>query len=269
MEDNWFYEKDRNKIGPISEADLRALIRSGDLSGDNLVWTARFGAEWKPISTTDLAEKTSGPPPLPSTTIDNTYAWLIAFVPLFGAVIETMVLQRVAPTFLLIVLGYLAVYFVLVTMDEKRIEASGNSVSGKPFKIWWIFIPVYLFKRANALKQGKGYFWTWIAAAIVAMGITGEAASLFDKNTYWGSGLPSCDSNYMKTQTQQIFRDIPLMKARGVLAIDVKNARQTSGDAKQKKCTATFVTSAGGELQGNFTITLQENDQFYTTLEFQ
>ena len=80
--------------------------------------------------------------------------------------------------------------------------------------------------------------------------------------------MPPCDSNYTKKTTQEIFRDIPLMKARGIVAIDVKNAKQISGDSKHKKCTATFVTSAGTELVGTYTISMQENDNFYTTLEF-
>lgn len=269
MEANWFYEKERQRLGPVSESNLRELVRNGVLNGDNLVWTDSFGTDWKAIRFTDLMEKISGPPPLPTTHIDNTLAWVIALVPIIGAVIELAISQQVNIPVWGIIGGYLVSYIVLVQIDVRRIKASGNSVDTTQFENWWLLIPVYLFKRANSLKQSKAYFWTWFGAIVIGSVIGGDAKAIFDKDTYWGAGLPACDSNYMKTQTQQIFREIPLMKLRGIVALEVKNAQQLSGNTKQKKCTAAFVTSLGTDLQGTYTITMQENDQFYTSLEFE
>lgn len=268
MEANWFYEKDRQRLGPVSEGEIRNFIRSGTLNGDNLVWTDSFGADWRAIRFTDLMEKTSGPPPLPTTHVDNTFAWVLAMVPLIGVVIELIVSQRTVIPVWAIIAGYAITYLILVQIDVRRIKSSGNAVDTTPFENWWLLVPVYLYKRATALKHARTYFWAWWGALVLGMVIGGDAKSLFDKDTYWGAGLPACDSNYMKTQTQQIFREIPLMKARGIVALEVKNAKQVSGNTKQKKCTATFVTSVGTDLQGTYTITMQENDQFYTSLEF-
>lgn len=44
----WFYEFNDKKQGPVPEAELRALMQSGNLSSKNLVWCEKF-TDWKPI----------------------------------------------------------------------------------------------------------------------------------------------------------------------------------------------------------------------------
>ncbi|PZR93545.1 MAG: hypothetical protein DI537_10540 [Stutzerimonas stutzeri] len=149
----WFYEKDRQKFGPITEAELRDLVGNGRLSQNNLVWTESFGADWKPISATELMTKQPGPPPLPSTHIDNTFAWLIAVVPLVGEVIELAVAQRTSVSAGGIFVAYAAAYIALIVLDVRRVKASGNAVDTTPFHNWWIIVPVYLFKRANVQRM--------------------------------------------------------------------------------------------------------------------
>jgi|GEM_PF-4518444 len=44
---DWFYAKDSQKIGPLPESEIRALIEKGTLSKDTLVWTDGMN-DWLP-----------------------------------------------------------------------------------------------------------------------------------------------------------------------------------------------------------------------------
>lgn len=35
----WYYEKDGKKQGPVKESELLALLKSGELTGDTLIWS--------------------------------------------------------------------------------------------------------------------------------------------------------------------------------------------------------------------------------------
>ncbi|MEE8575473.1 MAG: DUF4339 domain-containing protein [Thermodesulfobacteriota bacterium] len=40
MSDNlWFYQKDKERIGPLSEGEMKELFERGELTGDSIVWT--------------------------------------------------------------------------------------------------------------------------------------------------------------------------------------------------------------------------------------
>jgi hypothetical protein len=45
----WYYAKGGQKVGPVSEADLKALIQSGQLSANDMVWK-QGTAGWMPVS---------------------------------------------------------------------------------------------------------------------------------------------------------------------------------------------------------------------------
>ena len=50
----WFYEQNGQSFGPVSEDELRTLIRNGTVTAECLIWCSEFGEEWKRIS--DVAE---------------------------------------------------------------------------------------------------------------------------------------------------------------------------------------------------------------------
>lgn len=75
----WYYEGKGERVGPVSEDDIKNLYLNGVLQSTSLVWTKEFGPTWKPLSETGLVEiepaapveaepvaEPSGPPPLPS-----------------------------------------------------------------------------------------------------------------------------------------------------------------------------------------------------------
>lgn len=65
----WFYASGNERKGPVSEAELQDLIRSGALKQNDLVW-AEGMADWIPLSKSPLApsgqEPATEPPPPPA-----------------------------------------------------------------------------------------------------------------------------------------------------------------------------------------------------------
>ena len=142
------------KIGPVDEALIKYLIDAGILSYGTAVWKKGF-PEWLKIENTELLELLHkvAPPPIPGTHINNTLAWVVAFVPLIGTIIEIVLFgQAVAFTFFI----YWIINAALCTADSRRLAKAGYNT--EKFKGWWWFIPVYLFQRAKSLKQNYAYF---------------------------------------------------------------------------------------------------------------
>ena len=165
----WYYEKDLNRVGPVKENALKALIADGTLSRESLVWTSDFGSVWKPVGDTALSSGIAEPPPLPQSHVNNVYVWILAFVPIIGGIVEEVIGQeRVIPQ-RAIVISYFAVNCLLLFADMAAIKNSGRDPKSRSFRFWFWLVPVYLFKRANALGQSRGYFWTWVVAFLVSV----------------------------------------------------------------------------------------------------
>jgi hypothetical protein len=49
MERKWYYAAEGVRHGPVTVEELRVLIESGTLSGDDLVWQPEFGPEWRTV----------------------------------------------------------------------------------------------------------------------------------------------------------------------------------------------------------------------------
>jgi len=58
----WYYEQNGNRIGPVDEVTMRALIAFRAISIDTLVWTNGM-ANWTPLQQTQLAAGLPVPPP--------------------------------------------------------------------------------------------------------------------------------------------------------------------------------------------------------------
>lgn len=72
MATEWHYTKGGQKHGPVSSADLKALVKSGELQRTDMIWKEGM-TDWKPagslkglfpLTATTVAEK--APPPLPT-----------------------------------------------------------------------------------------------------------------------------------------------------------------------------------------------------------
>ncbi|MCL1887846.1 MAG: DUF975 family protein [Kiritimatiellaeota bacterium] len=60
----WFYERDGQPVGPVTEETLRELVCNGAVGANCRVWCAAFGQAWKRCG--EVPELQAGAPPLPS-----------------------------------------------------------------------------------------------------------------------------------------------------------------------------------------------------------
>lgn len=78
MERNWYYAVGGVRQGPVSFDELRALVYSGKLGAQDLVWHPEFGPEWRTVAQVDALSGSQVPPVLPQAEIERHS------VPLFG-----------------------------------------------------------------------------------------------------------------------------------------------------------------------------------------
>lgn len=81
---------------------------------------------------------------------NDTFAWLMAFVPLIGTIIG-----------IIIGFGYtcLILNIILCYIDEKNLKEQGVDTS--EFGELTFLVPYYLYKRAKALNDSMTYFAVW------------------------------------------------------------------------------------------------------------
>jgi hypothetical protein len=59
----WYYSKNSTQLGPVSEAEIRAKIASGEIGAADMVWKAGMG-DWLPVSmVTELSAAMVQQPP--------------------------------------------------------------------------------------------------------------------------------------------------------------------------------------------------------------
>ena len=73
----WYYVKHGKQQGPVDEAEFGNLARTGVIGSADLVWTADFGAEWRPahsltwlVFSENATPVTLLPPKLPRSAIE-------------------------------------------------------------------------------------------------------------------------------------------------------------------------------------------------------
>lgn len=179
----WFYERNGERLGGVSEEELIALIQSGTLSRGSAIWKQGF-LDWTPIENTDLRVHLDSlsPPPLTGHHVNNTVVWVLAFAPFIGFLLEAFVAGMVYADnpyqaesaafggqfwYITLILNVALSYW-----DEKRLSKSGTDTGRFKGMVW--LVPVYLYQRARALKHNLGYFGVWIACFVLVMLATVE-----------------------------------------------------------------------------------------------
>lgn len=177
-ENNWFYEENGQRKGPISESEMIQFIKSSVILHDTSVWK-RGLPDWLKVENTDLRVHldNSAPPPLSGEHINNTLIWVLAFAPLIGYFLEWIVasamhggnefrtqIAMANSKYWFITLG---LNIGLAFFDEKRINNAGHNTD--KFKGWVWIVPVYLYQRAKATKQNLAYFIVWIVCFVLVL----------------------------------------------------------------------------------------------------
>jgi hypothetical protein len=97
----------------------------------------------------------------------NISVWLLAFAPLIGGVLESVIARKTDTDISQLWSVTVLLNVLLCLLDAKLLKKDGC----RPPNMWAIFvIPVYLFKRANLLRQSYAYAFVWIAALLLSFG---------------------------------------------------------------------------------------------------
>ena len=85
----------------------------------------------------------------------DALAWVIVFIPLAGVLLE-LALARPGGLWLVVFAANVGFCY----RDEIELRKAGYETKGMGAVSF--FIPAYLWKRSELLRQGKGYFVAWI-----------------------------------------------------------------------------------------------------------
>ncbi|MGL5126416.1 MAG: DUF4339 domain-containing protein [Fusobacteriaceae bacterium] len=155
--EQWYYEKEGERLGPITQDGILELFESNQIDADSLIWKKGLN-EWVKFENTNLySEINTMPPPLLK--VNNNLIWIVAFAPLWADLLELMVIG-VASGFL-----NLAINLAICYYDEKLLRKAGHNID----KVQSYLIPVYLFKRAKLLKHSNAYAITWIVLFVLSL----------------------------------------------------------------------------------------------------
>lgn len=236
---NWYYVNKGNREGPFDLQAMSELVGQKKITPQTSVWPGE--GEWvaageSPLSALFISGESLEPsvPPIPVSLVDNRFVWGVVAVPFIGGLAEYLVGHDLIWLYILLNIG-------LCVLDERRLKAAGHPA---PESFWTVLIPVYLWKRADLLKQKKHYVWGWIAATVLASAMT------------WGANQTDIEDTACQTVTDIIHNQLHESAVCKAVNIDSKVS-----DGFYK---ATATLNNGNDLA----ITVEERDdgQIYVTI---
>lgn len=167
-ETTWYYETKGQRVGPLQQKDIVQKIRNRELSHGSLVWRTGL-SEWTLIEKTEFQQLLNTPPPLSGDVINNTAIWFLAFAPLISTFILEPVVSNIIEQPIEKLWGInLGLNILFSYIDSFSLKKAGHDPDKLGMGAAWI-VPVYLYKRAIALKQTPSYFIVWIVSVLISI----------------------------------------------------------------------------------------------------
>lgn len=174
-EPTWFYENNGERK-EAAQSYIKELIKKRILNSESLVWRKGYQS-WVKLKNTELNNYFSNisdiPPPLPIPHADNSLIWLLAFAPIIGYFLES-ILSDIFSTNTFFSDSHEKYWFVslllnsfLAYYDEDKLKKSGIDTEKFCPKFFVWLVPVYLYQRSKFLKQDMSYFIVWIVSALL------------------------------------------------------------------------------------------------------
>jgi len=98
--------------------------------------------------------------------INDTFVWLIAWMPLLIALFEAFVFNLYNYNSLVYYITIVIIYSSLVSIDTKNIKDSGRTA---PSLGWIFFLPVYLYQRSKFLGKTQAPLITMLIAVFFSL----------------------------------------------------------------------------------------------------
>ena len=173
---SWFYTQAGQRKGPVAAAEIHALLADKTIDAETPVWRKGL-PDWLPLSKSELGAALSDePPPVAAAHINNGYVWALAVAPLAYFVIEAMILgyqlktpyedHQLSSALLWIIPA--AANAILCLLDQQQLKAAGYNSAWITF-FALLLAPVYLFVRAQRLRQTPTYGFVWVATFVVSI----------------------------------------------------------------------------------------------------
>lgn len=214
-------------------------------------------------------DQSSPAPPSPATVsavpANQTLVWALATLPITGAALSGLaLLAGISGTLVGVVI--VAAAALLVMVDKRRLVAAGAaSRAALPATAWFLFVPVYLWKRATLLSSSRAPAWASLigagAAPVVLMlvaGLTAAASGL------GAASLPDCAARAVASDVIRIFGDIPEVRrlaVRGVhLSKQTEFAQGPGRQPRERYCSATVLASDTREYEVEYSLELRGAD---------
>ncbi|MCT6854905.1 MAG: DUF4339 domain-containing protein [Bombella apis] len=170
----WYYERDGQQAGPVSQAELIRLMIQRVITPQTLVWHPAFGNEWRPASRAGLPVPSGDVKiftlalggPKPATTIAAGTGGKLGKVPFLWA--WMLLLPEVVNVTLLFAgqilhwavdlgsaltgVSISAILFLALIQDRKTLTLAGVT----PPSFWWglFFVPGYFWCRWKSVRRG-------------------------------------------------------------------------------------------------------------------
>lgn len=175
----WFYTQGGQRKGPVPAKRLYELLADQTIDRETPIWRKGL-ADWQPLHATEIgAEINDTPPPISTNQVNNGFVWALAFAPIAYLFVEIVLVNYqinhpdndtffeafLSPLTWLIPVTTNA---ILCLVDAEQLKRAGYS-SGWMTLFALLLAPVYLFVRAQRLRQIPTYGFVWIASFIVSI----------------------------------------------------------------------------------------------------
>lgn len=195
----------------------------------------------------------------PVAPLNDRWAWVLAVLPLAGAILlaplAVLGLHRNWLTLLI-----LLVSAGLVVVDKRDLARSGRvSAAAMPATAWFLVSPVYLRKRALRLSQSSRQFWVSIACAMAApVGGTVAIAVLTVATTQQTADtLPACNDPAASPDVLKVFDTYGPTREAGVHGVSLSGQEETGQGPgtvpKLRYCSASVLASDAQEYDVDYT----------------
>ena len=148
----WFYDDGGSRVGPVTESDIKGLLKVSKIGHGTLVWRTGM-TDWIKVESSELnIELLHTPPPLRKDRVSDLWVWLLAVSPIAWLAFNPSVLSTGSVTIWLLTV-------VLCTLDIGKLRQAGHQAP----TIWWsLFVPGYLYFRSKHLKSNYAPLIVWI-----------------------------------------------------------------------------------------------------------
>lgn len=195
----------------------------------------------------------------PVSSLTDRWAWVLAVLPLAGAILlaplAVLGLHRNWLTLLV-----LLVSAGLVVVDKRGLARSGRvSPAAIPATAWFLLPPVYLRKRALRLGQGSRQFWVSVVCTVTGPIVETVIVALLTLATMQqvSSALPACNDPDAAPDVLKVFDTFGPAREAGVHGVSLSGQEETGQGPgavpKLRYCSASVLASDAQEYDVDYT----------------